>query len=45
MHILHVLNTLGVGGAEQYTVRLSNELVGRGARVTLVAGGDMTLSS
>lgn len=44
MHILQVLNTLGAGGAEAYVVHLSNDLVRRGAKVTLVAGGEMTLA-
>jgi glycosyltransferase involved in cell wall biosynthesis len=44
MHILQVLNTLGAGGAEAYVVHLSNDLVRRGAKVTVVARGDMTLA-
>ena len=44
MHILQVLNTLGAGGAEAYVVHLSSDLVRRGAKVTVVAGGDMTLA-
>lgn len=44
MHVLQVLNTLGAGGAEAYVVHLSNDLVRKGAKVTVVAGGDMTLA-
>src|SRR6516164_11120949 len=44
MHILQVLNTLGPGGAEAYVVHLSNDLVSRGIKVTVIADGDMTLA-
>lgn len=37
-HICHVITTLGAGGAEQYVVQLSNDLLARGHRVSIVAG-------
>lgn len=37
MHILHINDTLGMGGAETYIVRLANSLVDRKVRVSIAA--------
>lgn len=37
IHVLHTVNTLGMGGAEQYVIRLSRALADMGIRVTVAA--------
>ena len=43
-HICHIISNLGVGGAEQYVVQLSNALHVTGRRVSIVAGEPQPLS-
>jgi glycosyltransferase involved in cell wall biosynthesis len=40
IHVLQVVNTLGVGGVENYVVRLSNAIQDSGMRVTLAASSN-----
>lgn len=43
-HICHIISNLGVGGAEQYVVQLSNALHATGRRVSIVAGEPQPLA-
>ncbi len=43
-HICHIISSLGVGGAEQYVVQLSNYLHSTGRRVSIVAGEPQPLA-
>lgn len=42
-HVCHVINNLGIGGAEQYVVQLSNYLNSIGTRASIIAGEPQSL--